>query len=84
MQGSFNEIDTRSILPLIELGQKTAELLIEAYALVCAGRAWYLFFVNGQIANGSKSGTPPLTRWQDCLYPDRIKVREELGDDNRR
>ncbi|MFM2028337.1 MAG: hypothetical protein RLZZ339_3054 [Cyanobacteriota bacterium] len=84
MQGSLNEIDTRSILPLIELGQRTGELLIEASALACAGRGWFLFFVNGQIANGSESGTLPLTRWQDYLYPDRIKVREELGDDNRR
>ena len=31
MQGTLNEIDLRSILQLIELGQRTGELLIEAY-----------------------------------------------------
>ncbi|ACB49799.1 response regulator [Crocosphaera subtropica ATCC 51142] len=31
MQGTLNEIDIRSILQLIELGQRTGELLIEAY-----------------------------------------------------
>ena len=84
MQGSLSEIDTRSILQLIELGQRTGELLIEAPALACPGRSWFLFFVNGQIAYGIESGTPPLARLQDYLYPDRIKVREEQGDDNRR
>jgi twitching motility two-component system response regulator PilG len=33
MQGTLNEIDIRSILQLIELGQRTGELLIEAYSL---------------------------------------------------
>lgn len=32
MQGTLNEIDIRSILQLIELGQRTGELLVEAYA----------------------------------------------------
>src|ERR671932_2402089 len=31
MQGTLNEIDIRSILQLIELGQRTGELLVEAY-----------------------------------------------------
>lgn len=31
MQGSLNEIDIRSILQLIELGQRTGELFVEAY-----------------------------------------------------
>ncbi|MEM8778629.1 MAG: response regulator [Cyanobacteria bacterium P01_G01_bin.49] len=31
MQGTLNEIDLRSILQLIELGQRTGELLVEAY-----------------------------------------------------
>jgi twitching motility two-component system response regulator PilG len=79
MQGSLNEIDIRSILQLIELGQKTGELLIEAPALASSPRAWFLFFVNGQIAYGIESGPSPLARLQDYLYPDRIKVREELG-----
>ncbi len=32
MQGQLNEIDVRSILQLLELGQRTGELLVEAYA----------------------------------------------------
>ncbi len=31
MQGTLNEIDIRSILQLIQLGQRTGELLVEAY-----------------------------------------------------
>jgi twitching motility two-component system response regulator PilG len=31
MQGKLNEIDIRSILQLIELGQRTGELFVEAY-----------------------------------------------------
>ncbi len=31
MQGNLNEIDICSILPLIELGQRTDELFIETY-----------------------------------------------------
>jgi twitching motility two-component system response regulator PilG len=33
MQGNLNEIDIRSILQLIELGQRTGELFVEAYGL---------------------------------------------------
>jgi twitching motility two-component system response regulator PilG len=32
MQGTLNEIDIRSILQLLELGQRTGELLVEAYS----------------------------------------------------
>lgn len=32
MQGTLNEIDIRSILQLIELGQRTGELFVEAYS----------------------------------------------------
>lgn len=32
MQGNLNEIDIRSILQLIELGQRTGELFVEAYS----------------------------------------------------
>jgi twitching motility two-component system response regulator PilG len=34
MQGTLNEIDIRSILQLIELGQRTGELCVEAYSSV--------------------------------------------------
>ncbi|MBD1924122.1 DUF4388 domain-containing protein [Microcoleus sp. FACHB-831] len=34
MQGTLNEIDIRSILQLIELGQRTGELLVETYSSI--------------------------------------------------
>uniref|UniRef100_UPI0006505B3D DUF4388 domain-containing protein n=1 Tax=Crocosphaera watsonii TaxID=263511 RepID=UPI0006505B3D len=40
MQGTLNEIDIRSILQLIELGQRTGELLIEAHQ-TSLGKASY-------------------------------------------
>jgi len=65
MQGKLSEIDIRSILQLIELGQRTGELFVEAYppqsnivepggstdsALpTLNGRCWFVFFLNGQI-----------------------------------
>jgi twitching motility two-component system response regulator PilG len=81
MQGTLNEIDLRSILQLIELGQRTGELLIEAPAITSSPRSWFVFFVNGQIAYSIESSARPLARLQDYLYPDKIKVREELGGD---
>jgi twitching motility two-component system response regulator PilG len=42
MQGTLNEIDIRSILQLIELGQRTGELLVEAqspYTNILSGDA---------------------------------------------
>ncbi|WP_017718669.1 response regulator [Kamptonema formosum] len=45
MQGNLNEIDIRSILELIELGQRTGELFVEAYSQpltpLCAVRDHY-------------------------------------------
>jgi twitching motility two-component system response regulator PilG len=38
MQGKLNEIDIRSILQLIELGQRTGELFVEAYGSSPNGR----------------------------------------------
>lgn len=38
MQGTLNEIDIRSILQLIELGQRTGELYVEAYSSSRDGR----------------------------------------------
>jgi twitching motility two-component system response regulator PilG len=37
MQGTLNEIDIRSILQLIELGQRTGELFVEAYSHCASG-----------------------------------------------
>jgi twitching motility two-component system response regulator PilG len=44
MQGELSEIDLRSILQLVELGQRTGQLLVET-----SGRCWFIFFMNGQI-----------------------------------
>jgi twitching motility two-component system response regulator PilG len=44
MQGELSEIDLRSILQLVELGQRTGQLLVET-----SGRCWFVFFMNGQI-----------------------------------
>jgi twitching motility two-component system response regulator PilG len=62
MQGQLAEIDIRSILQLIELGQRTGELYVEAYSPVVtkgigellpksklALQSWLVFFFNGQI-----------------------------------
>lgn len=62
MQGQLAEIDIRSILQLVELGQRTGELYVEAYQPISASvrsdvlpsrspspRSWLVFFLNGQI-----------------------------------
>jgi twitching motility two-component system response regulator PilG len=40
MQGKLSEIDIRSILQLIELGQRTGELFVEAYGAPINGSDW--------------------------------------------
>jgi twitching motility two-component system response regulator PilG len=78
MQGQLSEIDIRSILQLIELGQRTGELLVEAYPSNAlshgtaksldrpASPAWFMFFLNGQIVY---AGEPEanLSRLRDYL-----------------
>jgi len=62
MQGQLAEIDIRSILQLIELGQRTGELYVEAFAPTLPSldseaaatrtqspHSWLVFFLNGQI-----------------------------------
>lgn len=58
MQGELTEIDVRSILQLIELGQRTGQLWVKTYGAAHAeatgqfhplARSWFIFFVNGQI-----------------------------------
>lgn len=77
MQGHLSEIDIRSILQLVELGQRTGELYFEAYesAAYEAGGggdrhqnppSWLVFVANGQIVYaGSVDGR--LDRLQDHL-----------------
>ncbi|MEA5567156.1 response regulator [Anabaena sp. UHCC 0399] len=74
MQGNLQEIDIRSILQLIELGQRTGQLLIESYSFhyqgkvskECEHKAWYIFFHNGQIIY-CQEGNNNLSRINDYL-----------------
>ena len=70
MQGELSEIDVRSILQLVELGQRTGQLLVEPYEGIVSsgpfmgratsptqtgiGRAMYVFFMNGRIIYAGK------------------------------
>ncbi len=62
MQGTLNEIDIRSILQLIELGQRTGALLIESVS----GQSWFLFFAAGKVVYDAVSAEG-LNRLQDYL-----------------
>lgn len=89
MQGTLNEIDLRSILQLIELGQRTGQLLVEARKPVVTDdstwrspqqntaplSAWLVFFLNGQILYATDDHLPNLRRLEDYL------VHYHLGDD---
>lgn len=73
MQGTLNEIDIRSILQLIELGQRTGELCVESYGPGCDrtsagnGPVWFVFFVNGRIVYATDNQGSRLGRLQDYL-----------------
>ncbi len=88
MQGHLNEIDIRSILQLIELGQRTGELFVETYVSASpfgglpsdrarppSEHSWFVFFVNGHIAYAT-SGDGNLLRLRDYLR--RYKVDAAL------
>lgn len=76
MQGKLSEIDIRSILQLIELGQRTGGLFVETYGATnstnarqldrSTGQSWFVFFLNGQIIYAGDSGGN-LARLQDHL-----------------
>lgn len=79
MQGHLSEIDIRSILQLIELGQRTGELYVESYytpssslsghrlATAALLPSWVVFLANGQIVYaGTTDGT--LGRLKDHLH----------------
>jgi twitching motility two-component system response regulator PilG len=90
MQGNLNEIDICSILQLIELGQRTGQLWVEAYSshqsnqLAEEGlryrpkqQSWFVFFLNGQIIY-CQEGESSVSRINDYLRHYRIEKR--LGD----
>jgi twitching motility two-component system response regulator PilG len=78
MQGNLSEIDIRSILQLIELGQRTGELFVEAYSSMVsstgtqstqrslAEQSWFVFCFNGQIIYATQSAGS-LFRLRDYL-----------------
>lgn len=85
MQGKLSEIDIRSVLQLIELGQRTGELFVETYSTSSSAvgdrsvkpssRSWFVFFVNGRILYAGDSGGN-LSRLRDYLR--RYKVDKAL------
>ncbi|MEM6836778.1 MAG: response regulator [Cyanobacteria bacterium P01_C01_bin.120] len=92
MQGQLAEIDIRSILQLVELGQRTGELYVEAYTLSNSAsslensatqsdspHSWLVFFLNGQIVYaGTTDGS--LNRLRSYLH--RYDLEDSLADLN--
>ncbi|WP_017299243.1 response regulator [Nodosilinea nodulosa] len=92
MQGYLSEIDIRSILQLIELGQRTGELYLENYgsgsnqplghpfdgALTApAPPSWLVFLANGQLVYAGTTDNK-LDRLQDHLH--RYGIDKSLPD----
>ena len=92
MQGQLAEIDIRSILQLIALGQRTGELYVESHPLtptmgigearleaVTSSPSWLVFFINGQIVYaGTTDGQ--LNRLKSYLH--RYHLENALGNLN--
>ncbi|MBN3877128.1 MULTISPECIES: response regulator [unclassified Nostoc] len=88
MQGNLNEIDICSILQLIELGQRTGQLWVEAYSSHHNNKlggdganiyrpkqqSWFVFFLNGQIIY-CQEGESSLSRISDYLRHYRVEMR---------
>lgn len=92
MQGYLSEIDIRSILQLIELGQRTGELYFESYRQSTPERAgvrdnqqdlpsWLVFAANGQIVYaGTTDGRLERLRDHLCRYGlDHVLDTESLS-----
>ncbi|MDY7003563.1 MAG: response regulator [Cyanobacteriota bacterium] len=89
MQGNLSEIDIRSILQLIELGQRTGELFVESYSSPVNNNvaepqhhfptkpSWFVFFLNGQIIYATQSAGS-LSRLRDYLR--RYKADREIDN----
>lgn len=92
MQGNLNEIDIRSILQLIQLGQRTGELFVETHQPMGTvydhhglnGRApwerrscWFVFFLNGRIVYAT-SAEQGTQRLKD--YLGRYGLDQELSN----
>lgn len=93
MQGHLHEIDIRSILQLVEIGQRTGELFIETFGSpsTTGGRSdrlnksnptaptysWFVFFLNGQIIHATQMESG-IERLQDHLQRYHLKVDGDL------
>ncbi|PZV21233.1 MAG: response regulator [Leptolyngbya sp.] len=91
MQGYLSEIDIRSILQLIELGQRTGELYLESYGgsgqplgqpfdgamTVVDPSSWIVFLANGQLVYAGTTDNR-LDRLRDHLH--RYGVDRALPD----
>lgn len=76
MQGNLSEIDICSILQLIELGQRTGLLFVEAYTEESLPRTWFVFFLNGQIVYSVEANSS-VFRLRDYLRYYRINLQGE-------
>ena len=76
MQGNLSEIDIRSILQLIELGQRTGLQLVEASTEDSLTRTWFVFFLKGQIVY-SQEANSNVFRLRDYLRYYRINLQGE-------
>ncbi|MBG1270344.1 response regulator [Nostoc sp. WHI] len=88
MQGNLNEIDICSILQLIELGQRTGQLWVEAHNSYHSNKldgdgairyhskqkSWFVFFLNGEIIY-CQEGESSLSRINDYLRYYRVETR---------
>jgi len=89
MQGQLSEIDIRSILQLIELGQRTGELFVEAYvsgpgvsvsdrsSRLLTEQSWFVFFLNGKIIYAAADEDSNLFRLRDYM---RYYKKDAVGD----
>jgi twitching motility two-component system response regulator PilG len=86
MQGQLTELDIRSILQLIALGQRTGELYVETYLpsgqelwdkASKVSRSWLVFFDNGKIVYAGETHEQ-LNRLQDYLHTYQIPFPLEL------
>ncbi|MGK7903038.1 MAG: response regulator [Hormoscilla sp.] len=94
MQGQLSEIDIRSILQLIELGQRTGELFVEAYASgpgsgdhscrLPSSQSWFVFFLNGKIIYAAADTDSNLLRLRDYLrYYKKDAANQEIRTSKR-
>ncbi len=71
MQGQLSELDIRSIFQLIDIGQQTGELYIEAFD--GQTNSWLIFFANGGILYAGRTDEQ-IERLRDILHPLQLSI----------